>query len=31
MALLREDGYDYLIRAYFADSVDAHHDHNTYL
>lgn len=31
MMLLREDGYDYLIRAYYADAVDAHHEHNTYL
>lgn len=31
MVLLREDGYDYLIRAYYADAVDAHHEHNTYL
>ena len=25
MVILREDGYDYLIRAYYADSVDPRH------
>ena len=29
--LLRENGYDYLIRAYFADSIDHQNAHNTYL
>lgn len=27
---LEKDGYDYLIRSYFADGVDENHDHNTY-
>lgn len=31
MVILRENGYDYLIRAYFADSIDPHNAHNTYL
>lgn len=31
MVILRENGYDYLIRAYFADAVDHHSAHNTYL
>lgn len=29
--LLREFGYDYLIRVYYADAVDHHSAHNTYL
>lgn len=31
MVLLRENGYDYLIRSYFADAVDPKYAHNTYL
>ena len=27
---LEKDGFSYLLRAYFADGVDAHHNHNTY-
>jgi hypothetical protein len=31
IAYYEEDGYKYLIRAYFADSVDEKYNHNTYL
>lgn len=27
---MSKDGYDYLLRAYFADGVDHYHNHNTY-
>jgi hypothetical protein len=31
MVLLRENGFNYLIRAYYGDSVDLRHNENTYL
>jgi hypothetical protein len=31
MLILREDGQNYLIRSYFGDSVDDHHQENTYV
>lgn len=31
MVMLREDGYNYLIRAYYGDAVDVRHRDNTYL
>jgi hypothetical protein len=31
MVYLEEDGEQYIMRAYFADAVDKHFDHNTYM